>query len=117
MSLKKVSKNEVVLTEVQDLPWKGSKMAEIFPSSGTTRMSCGLHEIFASETVIEKAPVDDILFILEGEIEIETDDDESYKYVAGDFAYLHANAKQRFVVKDRVKLVYVTYPCNWMNPS
>jgi ethanolamine utilization protein EutQ (cupin superfamily) len=116
MSLRKVSKNDVVLTEVQDLPWKGAKVAEVFPSSGTTRMSCGIHEIFASETIIEKAPVDDVLFILEGEIEIDTDN-ESYKYAAGDFAYLHAEVKQRFIVKDRVKLVYVTYPCNWINPS
>lgn len=114
MSLKKVSASEVVLAEVQDEPWIGSKVAEVFPSAGSTRMSCGVHEVFESETTIEKAPVDDVLYVLEGEIEIYSDDDYA-KYVGGDFAYLHADAKQRFVVKDRVKLIYVTYPCKWIN--
>ena len=112
MSIRKVAKNEVVLEEVQDQPWVGSKVAEVFPSTGNTRMSCGVHEILESETVIEEAPVDDVLFILEGEIEIESDEDHE-EYTAGDFAYLHAGARQRFLVRDRVKLVYVTYPCNW----
>ena len=112
MSIRKVAKNEVVLEEVQDQAWAGSKLAEVFPSTGNTIMSCGVHEILESETVIEKAPVDDVLFILEGEIEIESDRDHE-RYTAGDFAYLHAGARQRFLVRDRVKLIYVTYPCNW----
>jgi len=112
MSIRKVDKSEVVLQEVQDQPWAGSKIAEVFPSTGNTRMSCGVHEILESETVIDKAPVDDVLFILEGEIEIESGEDHE-TYGAGDFAYLHAGAGQRFLVRDRVKLIYVTYPCNW----
>ena len=112
MSIRKIAKDDVILEEAQDQPWAGSNIAEIFPSTGDTRMSCGIHEIFQSETVIEEAPVDDVLFILEGEMEIESGEDYE-KYAAGDFAYLHAGAPQRFLVRDRVKLIYVTYPCNW----
>jgi len=112
MSIKKVARGDVVLQPVQDGPWAGSNIVEIFSSAGDTRMSCGVHELFASETVIDKAPVDDVLFILEGEIEIECDGKKE-TFRAGDFAYLHAGARQRFVVRDRVKHVYVTYPRDW----
>ena len=112
MNIRKICGKSVVLPTVQDGPWAGSNLAEIFPATGDTRMSCGIHELFASETVVEKAPVDDILYILEGEIEIESDG-VTEKYQAGDFAYLHAGARQKFMVRDRVKHIYVTYPRNW----
>ena len=114
MSIKKISKASIVLSEVSDGIWSGSNIAEIFPAAGDTRMSCGIHEIFASETVVEKAPVDDVLYILEGEIEIDADG-VAEKYQAGDFAYLRAGARQKFTVRDRVKHIYITYPCNWSN--
>jgi ethanolamine utilization protein EutQ (cupin superfamily) len=75
-------------------------------------MSCGIHEIFASEIIVEKAPVDDVLYVLEGEIEIEAGG-AAETFRAGDFAYLRAGARQRFIVRDRVKHVYVCYPGNW----
>ena len=112
MSIKKISKESIVLSEIPDGTWSGSNIAEIFPAAGQTRMSCGIHELFASETVIEKAPVDDVLYILEGEIEIDCDG-ITEKYQAGDFAYLAAGARQKFIVRDRVKHIYVTYPRNW----
>ena len=112
MSIKKISSKSVVFRTMQDAPWSGSNLAEIFPASGNTRMSCGIHELFTSETIVKKAPVDDILYILEGEVEIESDG-ITEKYQAGDFAYLHAGARQKFIVRDRVKHIYVTYPCNW----
>ena len=112
MSIRKIAKDDIVLERVKAKPWAGSNIAEIFSSGGGTRMSCGIHELFASETVVEKAPVDDVLFILEGEIEIESDG-KTEKFKAGDFAYLHAGARQRFVVRERVKHIYVTYPCDW----
>lgn len=112
MSIKKVAGKSVTLQPIQDGPWSGSNLAEIFPSTGQTRMSCGIHELFSSETVVEKAPVDDVLYILEGEIEIESDG-VSEKYQAGDFAYLHAGARQKFTVREKVKHIYITYPRNW----
>jgi len=112
MSIRKIAKDKIVFVPVQEKPWAGSKIAEIFSAAGGTRMSCGIHELFASDTVIEKAPVDDVLFILEGEIEI-TAGGKTEKYKAGDFAYLHAGARQRFVVQNRVKHIYVTYPSDW----
>jgi len=112
MSVRKVAKRDVVLRRLTDPPWAGSNLAEVFPAAGDTRMSCGVHELFASETVVEKAPVDDVLYILEGEIEIEAGGKRE-TYRAGDFAYLHAGARQRFVVKNRVKHIYVTYPADW----
>jgi len=114
MTIKKVSKKSVVLGKVPDGIWAGSKIAEVFPAAGDTRMSCGIHELLASETVVEKAPVDDVLYILEGEIEIDSDGVVE-KYRAGDFAYLRAGARQKFTVRDRVKHIYITYPCNWSN--
>lgn len=109
--LKKAGK-DVVFQSLRDGVFAGSKIAEIFDTSGRTKMSCGIHEIFASEVIVEKAPVDDVLYILEGEIEIEADGAvETFR--AGDFAYLRFGARQRFLVRDRVKHIYVCYPGNW----
>ena len=72
----------------------------------------GIHEIFASETVVEAAPVDDVLYILEGEIEIEAGGVRQ-TYRAGDFAYLHGGFRQKFIVRNRVKHIYICYPANW----
>ena len=114
MSIKRVSKETIVLTKIPDGIWGGSNIAEIFPAAGDTKMSCGVHELLASEIVVEKAPVDDVLYILEGEMEIESDGVVE-KYKAGDFAYLRAGARQKFIVRNRVKHIYVTYPCNWIS--
>ena len=114
MSIKKMSKESIVLSTIPDGVWSGSGIAEVFPATGDTNMSCGVHEVLASETVIEKAPVDDVLYILEGEIEIDSDGVVE-KYQEGDFAYLRAGARQKFTVRDRVKHIYVTYPRNWSN--
>jgi ethanolamine utilization protein EutQ (cupin superfamily) len=114
MTIKKVSKKSIVPGKIPDGIWTGSNIAEVFPAAGDTRMSCGIHELFTSEIVVEKAPVDDVLYILEGEMEIDSDG-EVQKYQAGDFAYLRAGARQKFTVRKRVKHIYVTYPCNWSN--
>lgn len=112
MSMMKIAKEAIVLSKAPAGTWAGSNIAEVFPATGDTRMSCGIHEIFASETVVDKAPVDDVLYILEGEIEIESDGVvETCR--AGDVVYLRAGARQVFTVRDRVKHVYVTYPCDW----
>ena len=112
MSNKKICKEAIVLERISEGTWSGSNLMEVFPAAGDTEMSCGIHELFASETVVEKAPVDDVLYILEGEIEIESDGVVE-KYRAGDFAYLRAGARQKYTVAERVKHVYVTYPRNW----
>jgi len=112
MSVQRIAKESVVLNRVPDGLWAGSNIAEVLPSSGDTRMSCGVHELFASETVVERAPVDDVLYILEGEIEIEADGVVE-TFSAGDFAYLRAGARQKLTVRDRVKHIYVTYPSDW----
>ena len=112
MSIKKVSKESVVLSSISDGIWSGSNIAEVFPAAGDTRMSCGVHEIFAGEVVVENPPVDDVFYILEGEIEI-TVEGVAETYRAGDFAYLHAGARQIEVIRDRVKYIYVTYPRDW----
>ena len=114
MIIKKIAKEALVLGKIPDGIWAGSKIAEVFPASGDTRMSCGIHELFASVTVVEKAPVDDVLYILEGEIEIDSDGVVK-TYHAGDFAYLPAGARQQYTVRHHVKHIYITYPCNWAN--
>ena len=112
MSIKKVSKESIVSNRITEGTWINSELAEIFPATGDTNMSCGVHELFAGEIIVEKAPVDDVLYILEGELEIDSDGTVE-KYQAGDFAYLRAGARQVFTVRDRVKHIYVTFPCNW----
>jgi len=112
MGILKKSKEEIVFEPITDGPFSGSIIAEAFNTSGATAMSGGIHEIPASVTIVEKAPVDDILYILEGEIEIESNG-VSKTYRAGDFAYLHAGERQQYTVKDRVKHIYVCYPGNW----
>ena len=112
MSIKKISKESIIMSRIPDGIWSGSNIAEVLPATGDTKMSCGIHELFASEIVVEKAPVDDVLYILEGEIEIDSDGVVE-KYCAGDFAYLRAGARQQFTVRERVKHIYVTYPCDW----
>ena len=114
MSIKKISRDSIMLSEVTEGIWSGCNIAEVLPTTGDTRMSCGIHELFASETIVEISPVDDVLYILEGEIEIDSDG-ITEKFQAGDFAYLHAGARQKFIVRERVKYIYVTYPRDWSN--
>jgi len=112
ISIKKISKESIVMNKIPDGIWTGSNIAEVLPATGDTKMSCGIHELFASETVVEKSPVDDVLYVLEGELEIDSDGTVE-KYKAGDFAYLRAGVRQKFIVRNRVKHIYVSYPCNW----
>ncbi len=112
MSILKKAAEDVVFQTIAEGPFAGTQICEVFDTKADTRMSCGIHELSASETLVDNAPVDDVLFILEGEIEIEADG-VAKTYRAGDFAYLHAGAKQRFTVRDRVKHIYVCYPGNW----
>lgn len=112
MGILKRTKEEIVFLPIAHGPFSGSIIAEVFDTSGATTMSCGIHEIPASLTIVEKAPVDDVLYILEGEIEIESDG-VGKTYRAGDFAYLRAGARQKYTVKDMAKHIYVCYPGNW----
>ena len=112
MSILKKAEQEIELRPIQEGPFAGTNICEVFDTSGKTRMSCGIHEVPASETIVENAPVDDVLYILEGEIEIEAGG-VTQTYRAGDFAYLYAGVRQRFIVRDRVKHIYVCYPGNW----
>ena len=112
MGILKRSKEEIVFEPIGHGPFSGSTIAEVFDTSGGTAMSCGIHEIPASVTIVERAPVDDVLYILEGEMEVESDG-ISKTYRAGDFAYLLAGERQQYTVRDRVKHVYVCYPGNW----
>ena len=111
--MKKVAAEDIALKPVMDVPrWAGSNIAEIFDTSGETRMACGIHEIFKSETVEADRVVDDLLYILEGEIEIRTDK-QSEVFKSGDFAYVPAKTTVTYVVREQVKLIYVVYPASW----
>lgn len=112
MGILKRAKDEVVFKPITQGEFSGTIIAEVFDTSGETKMSCGIHEIPASVTVVEKAPVDDVLYILEGEITIEANG-VSQTYRAGDFAYLRAGERQTFTVKNKVRHLYVCYPGNW----
>ena len=112
MAILKRAKKDIVFKPIPEGPFAGTVIAEVFDTSGATAMSCGIHEIPASVTVVGKAPVDDVLYILEGEITIESNGVVK-TYKAGDFAYLRAGEKQTYTVKDRVKHLYVCYPGNW----
>ncbi len=115
--IKKVPSTNIKLKPVIDVPrWVGSNLAEIFDTSGETRMACGIHEIFASETVEADRVVDDLLYILEGEIEVRTDK-ETEVFKAGDFAYVKAQSTVTYAVRKYVKLIYVVYPASWKSES
>ena len=112
MGILKKAKEEIVFKPIEQGAFAGSRIAEVFDTSGKTILSSGIHDIPASVTVVEKAPVNDVLYILEGEIEIEANGVRQ-TYRAGDFAYLCAGERQQFTVKNRVKHLYVCYPGNW----
>ncbi len=112
MGILKKTKEDIAFEAITEGSFAGSRICEVFDTSGKTKMSCGIHEVFASETIVESAPVDDVLYVLEGEIEIEADG-VVQTYRAGDFAYLYAGVRQRFTVRDRVKHIYVCHPGNW----
>ncbi len=115
--IKKVASKEITLKPVTDVPrWVGSNLAEVFDTSGETRMACGIHEIFTSETVEADRTVDDLLYILEGEIEIRIDN-QTEIFKAGDFAYVKAQTTATYIVRKHVKLIYVVYPSSWKNES
>ncbi|NLX04895.1 MAG: DUF861 domain-containing protein [Phycisphaerae bacterium] len=109
----KVAGKDVQLRPFEGMArWAGTRIVEIFDTSGKTRMGCGIHEIFKSETTEPDRTVDDILYILEGEVEIRFGD-RSETFRSGDFAYLSAGITVTYVVPERVKLMYVVYPANW----
>lgn len=111
-SLLKVEKDSMVLKPVINVPvWKGSNIAEAFDSDGKTKLAAGVHEIFPSEVVVTM-DTDDILYMLEGELEIEVNGVKK-KYHAGDFAYLYKNTEVIFKVLKYSKQIYVSYPANW----
>jgi ethanolamine utilization protein EutQ (cupin superfamily) len=111
--IQKVAAKDIKLQPVIDVPrWKGSNISEIFDTSGKTRMACGIHEIFKSETIEADRVVDDLLYILDGEIEIRTDK-ESEVFKAGDFAYVPAKTTVTYAVNKYVKLIYIVYPASW----
>ena len=55
MCMRKKVKKDIVLQPLRDGVFAGSNIAEIFDTSGRTRMSCGIHEIFASEVIVEES--------------------------------------------------------------
>jgi ethanolamine utilization protein EutQ (cupin superfamily) len=113
----KVAAKDIQLKPVTEVPrWVGSRLAEIFDSSGKTRMACGIHEIFKSETVEADRVVDDLLYILEGQIEIRMDG-RSEVFRQGDFAYVAAGTTVIYAVQEHVKLIYVVYPADWKAES
>ena len=111
--IKKVVSAKIALKPVTDVPrWSGSNIAEIFDTSGQTRMACGIHEIFTSETVEKDRVVDDLLYILDGEIEIRSDQQKEV-FRDGDFAYVPAKMTVTYAVSKYVNLIYVVYPASW----
>ena len=112
----KRDRESVELGPIPEGRWAGSSIAEVFESGGDTLMSAGIHEIPASETRVDYPPVDDVLYILEGEMQI-VSEGETTSLRAGDFAYLRAGIPRTFIVRDRVRHVYVTYPSNWKRPD
>jgi ethanolamine utilization protein EutQ (cupin superfamily) len=109
----KVSAETIKLQPVKEVPrWVGSNLAEIFDTTGKTRMACGIHEIFTSETTEADRIVDDLLYILDGEIEIRMGE-QTEIFRKGDFAYVPAGTTVIYAVKSYVQLIYVVYPANW----
>ncbi len=115
-ALIKRGKDTIELKMVTEGRWVGSAIAEVFESGGDTRMACGIHDIPASETIAENPPVDDILYILEGNIEISCAD-ITETFETGDFVYLKAEVPRKFVVDKHARLLYITYPSNWANQT
>ena len=76
-------------------------------------MSAGIHEIFPSEVTCTME-TDDILYILEGEIEIEVNG-LIKTYCPGDFAYLYKGTKVTIRVAKYDKHVFISYPADWKN--
>ncbi len=116
MGLLKIAKEDITFQSFSEGLWAGTRIAEVLPTTGTTRMSSGIHEMGPVDAVVEQAPVDDVLYILDGEITIEADD-KTATYRAGDFAYLFACARQHYRVEKYVKLIYVCYPRDWKLPE
>ena len=58
-------------------------------------MVCGIHEISASTTTTENPPVDDMVYILEGEMEIMSEGALT-KLAVGDFAYFRAGIPRNY---------------------
>ena len=98
MAILKKPTDDVGLLPVTDRVFAGLRICEVFDTSGNTQMACGIHVIGISVTVVEKVPVDDVLYILDGEIEIDSNG-ERHTYRTGDFAYLRAGERQVFTVR------------------
>jgi ethanolamine utilization protein EutQ (cupin superfamily) len=116
-TFRKVAADDVHLEPFKGVArWAGSNIAEVVRSGTDTSMACGVHEIFASETVAENPPADEVLYVLEGAIRI-TVGERTEDLAPGDFAYLPRGPQRTFVVRERVKLIYVAHPANWRERS
>lgn len=75
------------------------------------RLGCGLMEM--NESVFDwTLRYDEIDYILEGTLEIITDDEKNIGN-AGDIIYIPKNSAVKFSVPKYAKFLYVTYPANW----
>ena len=108
----KKSNETIAFVPIREGPWTGSSLAEVFPTDGSTKMACGIHTIPSSRTTVHNPPVDDVLYILDGEMDIVSEGVAAH-FKKGDFAYLRAGVPQTFIVHQQVTHVYVTYPCQW----
>jgi ethanolamine utilization protein EutQ (cupin superfamily) len=108
----KMSGKEMASSPVREGPWKGSHLAEAFPADGSTKMSCGIHTIPPSRTTALNPVADDVLYILDGEMDILSEGVTAH-FEKGDFAYLPAGVPRTFIVHREISHVYVTYPCRW----
>ena len=107
--LLKIDKNSLILNKIKDESvWKDTKLADIFSPGDNTKMGAGIHEIFQIE-VNQINKVDDILYILDGEIKIQFNN-INYTYKQGDFAYIFAGTEITIKVEEYVKLIYITFP-------
>ena len=111
--LLKVDRNSLILKKPEGISiWEKTEIAEVFGIKDKTKMGAGIHKIKEFE-VTYSHEVDDVLYILEGEMIIESNGEKKV-FSPGDFAYIKGGKnKITIIVKEYVKLLFVTYPADW----
>ena len=111
--LLKVDRNSLILKKPEGISiWEKTEIAEAFGIKDKTKMGAGIHKIKEFE-VTYAHEVDDVLYILEGEMIIESNGEKKV-FSPGDFAYIKGGKnKITIIVKEYAKLLFVTYPADW----
>ncbi len=99
----------------QQIPGASGGQTELSEAVGTSMSdTIGAGLVRVEDTRLKrKLGYDEILYILSGSMEVETEEAETLVAEEGDFLYLPKGATPTYVWKDQCFMHYTIFPSNW----